>query len=138
MTATVTQIRSGLAARLNTISGVRASASWPDTLNLPAAIVKPTSGQYHQAMGSPGYSQITFEIVFLAASTQLGLKRGQEALDPYLDASGSQSLKAALEGDLTLGGFAQTLIVTGWSNYGSFAVGEIEYIGAQLTVEVWP
>lgn len=137
---TVTQIRSGLAARLATIAGLKASSVWPDSLNLPAAIVRPQTGLYHQAMGDPGYQQLTYEIVLLVAPLQNGLAVGQSTIDPYLDASGTKSIKAAIEGDVTLGGLVSTLIVTGWRDYGTLMaaskVADIEYFGAILDVIV--
>lgn len=138
MTATISQVRKGLETQLKAITGLRAHATWPDTVNAPAAIVKPMSGQYHEAMGSPGYSAQTYEITLVIAATEKGLARGQEALDPYLDDTGTKSIKAAIEGDVTLGGLVQTLIVSGWDTYGSIAIGTVEYIGAKLHVNVWP
>lgn len=141
MTTTVSQIRKGLQTRLKAISGLQAHAFWPDTVNTPAAVVKPMSGQYHQAMGDPGFQMVSFEITLAIAATAKGLERGQIALDPYLDAEGTRSIKAAIEGDLTLGGLVSTLIVSGWDNYGAMAIGkvaDIEYLGAQIQVTVWP
>lgn len=138
MTGSITQIRNGLAMSLKAIPGLRVEAVWPDTLNTPAALVRPMNGRFHEAMGSPGFSYLTFEIVILAAATAKGLKNGQELLDPYLEPSGPKSLKAAIERDITLGGVVTTLIVLGWQNYGSLAVADIEYLGAQLSVDVWP
>jgi hypothetical protein len=138
VTASISQVRKGLEFRLKSITGLHAYPVWPDTVLTPAAIVKPMTGLFHQAMGSPGHAELTMEITFLAAASGKGLANGQKILDDYLDVEGPKSIKKAIESDITLGGIATTLIVTGWSGYGSMVVGEIEYLGAQLQVDVWP
>jgi hypothetical protein len=134
----ISQVRAGLEFRLKGISGLQVYAVWPDSLMTPAAIVRPMSGQYHQAMGTPGFSELSLEITFLAAASQKGLENGQRLLDDYLDDTGPKSIKAAIEGDTTLGGIIQSLIVTGWTDYGSLAVAEIDYLGATLHLQAWP
>jgi hypothetical protein len=144
MTATVADVRRALADALGTISGLRAYAHWPDNIESPAAIVLPIEGEYHQAMGMPGYSGQTYQIVLLAASIQLGYVRGQEAIDRYLDVDTPESIKAAVERDKTLGGTVTTCHIEGWIEYGSVAVnnesqaGGVEYWGAKLTCSVVP
>ena len=69
---------------------------------------------------------------------QQGMARGQETIDGYLAAAGSQSIAAALRGDRTLGGIVSTLDVSGWRDYGVLDLGvSIEYVGAVFDVQVW-
>ena len=129
-------IRTGLQAALATISGLRASDVWPDTINTPVALVKPMSGDYHQTRAfGPGLVKVVFEITILAAPLQQGLAKGQKALDPYLG-TGAGSVQNAVEADQSLGGTATSVVCHGWKDYGSMIVAEIEYVGAKFDVEV--
>jgi hypothetical protein len=134
----VSTIRTRIAVNLATISGLRAADTWPDTINCPAAIVVPREGTYHQSMGAVGVQQQQYDVVLLIAPVQQGLSRAQDKIDPYLDPTGSQSIKAAVESDKTLGGQATTCHVNGWSEYGQIAVNEIPYWGVRFEVEVNP
>ena len=132
--ATLSQVRDGLKTRLATISGLRAHDTWPDTVNPPAALVRPTSGGFGESYGNG--TRFDFEIVLVL---QLGtLRQAQDALDAYLDSSGSSSIVAAIEGDRTLDGYADTLAVTGWRDYGGLEIGTVTYLGCKFDCQVWP
>ena len=135
--ADLSAIRAGLAARLATTSAVRhAYPRWPDQVNVPCAIVMPRDGNWREALN--GVPSFVFEVTLLIAPWQArGLDRAQDALDAYLDDTGSQSVHAAIRGDVTLGGTAHTCDVEGFSEYGSLEVNGTEYIGCKLTVRVW-
>lgn len=137
---TLTQIRDGLATRLATISGLRAHATLPDTINVPAAIVRPERRDFSLSMGSApsAANSITFIVTVLAAASANGMTEGQDALDAYLDDSGASSIKAAIEGDRTLAGIVTTTRVIRWFDYDTYDAGDIEYIGCKFEVEVWP
>lgn len=137
-TTTIAQVRSGLKTRIETISGMggRAHATWPTQINPPAAIIAPQDGDYHTSMGSPGHQEMRFEVLLLVQKGTL--KGAQDRLDEYVDPSGSRSLKAAIEGDTTLGGVASAAIVTRWRDYGDLDVGGMPYGGVVFEVTVWP
>lgn len=136
--ATVNDIRVGLARRLATITGLRAHGTWPDTVNTPAAIVKPMTRDFHVTMGDPSGAPVQFEIVVVGAPLQNGIERGQAVLDRYIDESDGGSIRAAIEADKTLGGLVTTTTVVRWRDYGSLDVNRIEYAGLVFDVEVWP
>lgn len=132
--ATLGQVRDGLQTRLATISGLRTHATWPDTVNPPAALVRPLGSTFDQRYGNG--TVIHFEIVLVL---QLGtLRTAQDALDAYLDPSGASSIVAAIEGDRTLGGYADTLAVLGWHDYGGLEIGTVAYLGVKFDCDVWP
>ena len=134
--AELAAVRSGLQVRLATISGLRAYTVWPDQVNTPAALVRPVSDPYQLTLTN--VQTWTFEVVLVAFPAQDGIARGQDALDPYLAFAGTQSIRAALVGDKTLGGIVSTLSVDGWRSYGVIDIGiGIEYIGATVDVQVW-
>lgn len=136
----VATIRDGLKTRLATISGLRAHDVWPDTVNTPAAIVRPDRREFALSMGSSpaAANALYFVVTLYAASTENGLARAQEAADAYLDDSGASSIKAAIETDKTLSGTATTCRVVRWYDYDTYQVGDIEYLGVRFEVEVWP
>lgn len=135
--STVAQERAAIAAALSTITGLNVDGYWPDAINCPAALVKPQAMGAHEAIGGTGHRVRAYEVMVLAAPTQNGAKLGETILDPYLDDSGSKSIGAALDADVTLGGLVAS-VEWQWQDYGSFSIGGPEYIGARFTVTVWP
>lgn len=137
--ATLAAIRDGLKTRL-AIAGLRAHDVWPDSINPPAALVRPRAMLPPDAM-SLGNRRLTFEILLVVASVQsAGLARAQEQLDTYLNEVGDKSIIAALNGDRTLGGIASTLEVS-WRDYGVHEVpagSGVNYSAAVFDVTVWP
>lgn len=134
--AELAAVRDGLKARLATITGLRAHSTWPDQVNVPAAVVRPVSDPYQQTLSN--VQSWRFEVILITYPAQDGVAKGQTLLDPYLAAAGAQSIRAALRGDRTLGGIVSTLDVEGWRDYGVLDIGiGIEYIGATVDVQVW-
>lgn len=134
MASTVSGLRDALKTRLATIAGLRTHDTWPAQIHPPAAIVEPLAGSFEQTLGSDD-ALYRFQIV---VAVQFGTHRtAQDALDEYLTPSGTRSIRAALEGDVTLGGLAHSLSVTGWREYGTLEINGIEYLGAFVDVSVW-
>jgi hypothetical protein len=134
MASLMTQIRSGLATRVATVTSLmgRTHSTIPDKMPQPPwAIVMVPSWDYHQPHG-----RITAEVLILAAPLGKGQERAQDKLDAYLDEDSSESIKAAIEAEPTLGGVAQDCIVSGWSEYGDVEVNGVSFLGAVLKVEV--
>jgi hypothetical protein len=137
--ATVTEIREAMASQLGSaIAELNAFPRWPETVAVPMAVPMPDIGHYHDAMGSPGYQSMKFQVQVIAAPVQRGYGVGQEALDPYIAVQGPQSIKAGLEGDSTLGGIVDTLRVGRWHDYGVIDVEGLEWWSVKVEVEVWP
>lgn len=132
--ATVSSIRDGLKTRLATITGLRAYDLVPNDVQAVAAVVEPASGTYHTSF-APAHT-LRFVIRVVVPITG-GIEKAQDLLDPYLDDAGSTSIRVAIEGDGTLGGVVDDLVVQGWRDYGIFPVGGIEYLGAAFDVEVY-
>jgi len=135
--ASLTQLRDGLKTRLATISGLRAYAEFPDAVVVPAAIVRPLRGQFRSALS--GHPQTAFEVLVLVSMPRLD--KAQDALDPYLADTGASSIFAALEGDRTLGGVADDILVGtddwDWRDYGGVVVNGIEYLSARIDVLIY-
>jgi hypothetical protein len=132
MTA-LTDLRTGLANRLATITGLRSSAYIPDNPQPPVAIVMPGRITYDQAFGR-GSDEYQFTIMLIVG--RVADRASQTTLDGYCESSGSRSVKAAIEGDRTLGGKALDCRVTEMTNQGSLSIGDVTYHTAEFSVTV--
>jgi hypothetical protein len=129
----LTNLRSGLATRLATISGLRSSAYIPDNPHPPVAVVMPGRISYDTAFGR-GSDEYQFTIMLIVG--RVADRASQTNLDAYCASSGSTSVKAAIEGDRTLGGHALDCRVTEMTNQGSLAIGDVTYHTAEFSVTV--
>lgn len=135
MTATLTQVRQGLADALATIDGLNVYAFPPGQVQVPAAVIVPADGaflSYRATMDATHDLELTITVF-----VQRGQDRSQtEALDAYLADSGSQSIYAAVEASQRLGGIVDGCNVVAASNHGTFNYGEVQYLGVEFSVEV--
>lgn len=131
--ATLAQLRDGLKTRLATISGLHAYDVLPEVISVPAAIVRPLSGEYRGSLsGSP---TVKFEILILVQASKIN--SAQDALDPYLSESGASSVFAAIEADRTLSSNCDDVLVSGWRDYGGIQIAGVEYLSARIDMEVY-
>lgn len=106
---TPTAVRAGLAAALDTITGLRNFEYVPDSLTPPASVVEPLEVTFHRAEQNGLQEYRAFVLVILGRMSD---RSSQARLDAYVAQSGASSVKAALETDKTLGGACATLVVT--------------------------
>lgn len=133
MPATVSQVADGLKARLATVTGLRTFSYQPEQVNPPVAFPVLESIEYHKAFGG-GDVQMRWTVIVIVGRY---LDRVAHAnLDGYLSYDGATSLRAAVEGDRTLGGVAQTLILDSSISIGSLAVAEAEFLQVSFSVLV--
>ncbi len=131
-------IRSGLATRLATVSGLKVYRVAAGELSPPAAVVLPSGDDfldYHRAMAK-GLTRTSWRIVVATSKTLEA--SGQDLLDDYLSAGTGQSksLIDAIEGDKTLGGAVDDTHVSVARAYGPVQWNEtLAYFGAELRVE---
>jgi len=126
---TVSQIKTGLAANLATVSGLRAYAYQPDNVNTPFAWPLLDSIQYNGAMGGGLIThKFTISVVVRTAQT---------LLDGYLSYAGAISIRQAIESDRTLGGVVQDLIVESASNISTLEANDAIYLAIDFTVTVY-
>ena len=131
--ASITVIRTRLAANLGTISGLRTAAEVPDNPTPPIGIINLDSVDYDGAMqgGLTTYSFVVTVIVGRAAEREM-----QRKLDAYCDPTGNQSVKLAIESDKTLSGEVYDLRVERSSGMGSIIINDQNYLAAEFTVTV--
>lgn len=132
--ASLIEIREGVAARLQTIRGLQASARILVNPTLPTAYVLPGDIDFHQTMGD-GHSDwhLTIELQ-VGTVSDIG---AQDTLDALISETGAKSVKAAIEAEPTLGGLVDDLVVQGVRDYGLFARAQGDAVlGARLSVWV--
>ena len=138
--ASLADIRAGIAANLATLQGMNVSAYMQASPTLPMIWVRPSAPdgiEYHRAFADGVENWTMLVQAFVGVSSDIG---AQKLLDTLLASSGATSVKAAIESDKTLGGAAQSLIVTtctGYQEYGR-PDGTTTWLGCEWTVVVTP
>ena len=131
---TMNQLRTGLSNRLATISGLRSYAYIPDDPNPPVAVVLPQGITYDTTMNR-GMDEYEFSILVLGG--RVSDRAGQLAMDAYCNPSGTSSIKAAIEGEKTLGGVAYDCRVREMRNLSQTTVGDQQFLSAEFVVTVY-
>jgi hypothetical protein len=130
--ATIVELADGIEERLTTISGLRGSSEWQDTVNPPVAMPLVTD---IRALTFDASWRATFRILVIAGGmSQMGIGRASRALKAYMAPSGAQSIIAALDGDTTLGGVSDTIVLDAamWGEEREYEINGVRYWGAPL------
>lgn len=125
-------VRTNLKTRLATISGLRVYDHVPDSVNVPAAVVGQLDITF-DASFNRGFDNATCTIILIVG--RMSEQAGQSKLDGYLAGTGSASVKAAIEADVTLQGAVQTLRVT-QATAGTVQVSNVDYLAYRYLVEL--
>ena len=133
MPATVSQVATGLANRLATISGLRVTTYQPEQLNPPFAYPQINRVEYHRAYGG---GDVVMDWTIHVVVGRWVDRASHALLDDFLSYSGAKSIRAVIEGDTSLGGVCQTLIVRSGADITSLDAGGAEFLQIQLQVEV--
>lgn len=132
--ASISDIRSGIATNLATISGLRTSATIPDQPVPPVAIVILSTVEYNKAMAR-GLNLYNFIVQVIVGRADE--RTAQNNLDAYVSPTGNSSVKLAVESDRTLGGVVDDCLVTDLRNVGSLTYGDQTYLAAEFAVTVY-
>jgi hypothetical protein len=125
-------IRQGLASNLSAITGLQVSPYVLPSPTPPSVEIVPSDIEYDQTFGR-GTDLYRFTVrVFVGTPDS---RVAQVRLDTFLAPSGSESFKAALESDRTLGGSVSTLRVINASGYRMYGDSP-PVLGAEWTVEI--
>jgi hypothetical protein len=133
--ADVSALRNGIATNLATVSGLRTAATVPDQINPPIAVVMPMSIEYDLAFARSGGDEYEFSVMVIVG--RVDERSAQNKLDAYCSGSGTQSIKAAIESNKTLGGQAFDCRVTSLRNYNQVSVADVTYLAAEFVVLVY-
>ena len=125
-------VRNALATRLATITGLRVEDTFADSISPPCALLtlRPPV-DYHQDFDD--HAVVRWSVDVYVQRSPVGV----DALDGYMSPTGLPSIKAAIEGDTTLGGAVGMVTVLNVSGYGvtSIGEGEVPYLLATWDVE---
>ena len=132
--ASLSSIREGLKTRLATISGLSIFSFVPDSIEPPTAVVGVMSSLEYDSTMARGAD--TYNIPVFLYVSRIDAQDSQDTLDAFLASSGSSSVKAQVESDITLGGQAQSVRVVEADNYGVYTINNIDYLGVEFMIEV--
>lgn len=135
--ATIAGLMTGIETRLATITGLRAKDTSPDSIDVPAGggyafVGLPERVEYHRTMGN-GRIEPQFTVTVFVSATPARI--GQALLAGYMNPAGDTSIRAAIEGDKSLGGTADDCVVMSARVIGRVEVGEMTYLGAEFTLQ---
>lgn len=130
-------LRTGLADRLKTISGLTVYERWPGQINPPCAVVGLGEAEPEQTFGRGDFTRWNFDL-YLFQSLAGGYENAQDRMDPLLATSSTGGIYGAIHGDRTLGGRAASTFVRGIRDYDRVSINEqVDYMGVIADVEVW-
>lgn len=122
----------------NTSSALRTHALLPDQVTAPAAVILPGDPaiEYDLVMGDAahGTGADTLNFIVLVLVSRASERIAQDALDAYMNPTGTASVKTALEG--TLSGAAVDCSVVSVARPAFETYGADEYLGIRFTVQV--
>ena len=127
------QVRDALKTRLQTISGLRVYELIPEPVTPPCAIVGQLDFTF-DIDNARGLDQANVDIYVIVQ--RFSERAGQDKLDGYLAGTGSTSIKAAIEGDRTLGGTCQTLRVIG-AESGTYDSQSNTFLSCRYRLTIW-
>lgn len=130
----ISDIREGIATNLATVPGLRVAGELVDNPSPPIALVNLDSIEYDQAY-QRGLNLLTFTITVIVG--RAAERTAQRKLDGYIQLTGDQSVKVAVESDRTLSGACQDLRVTTAGSIGSIQINDQTYLAAEFTVTVY-
>lgn len=137
MTASFPDVRQALANRIATISGLTVYNTIPDSVTVPAAIIGPPAGQMPFLHYSDTFDGgVTYLLAIRVYVSRYDSPMAQDALDPFVAPTGSQSLDATIDADPSLGGVVEYANLVEVRNYGKYTIGDVDYVGAEWLVRV--
>lgn len=126
-------IRTGLKTRLETITGLSVYKFVPGQINVPAAIVQRRRTAYDATMAD---GSDDWEYVATLLCSWADPEVAQAKMSTFLARTGATSVKAAIEGDATLGGVVDFAHVREAGEEEIRQYNEISYLAVNFVIEV--
>ena len=128
-------VRQAVATYLTSAIGLRATANRFGTVNPPMAVIAPQTGSLiRYAVTTDNETNYTLRAIILVS--QGDSTDGQDALDAYLSPVGAQSVHAAIQKDVTLGGQVSYCVVIEATGYGLTNWNGVDYLACSLTLNI--
>lgn len=130
----LTDVAAELAEQLDTIAGLRCFSYRPDTIHPPTGFVDlPERIEYDQTYGR-GLDSMTLHVFVVVA--QVGDRSRHAEIRPYMDGSGTKSVKAALDSSSTSTYTSCHDVTVSTVEPVYILIGETPYLAADFTVAV--
>lgn len=131
---TIVQVLAGIEVQLQTIPGLRTSQAVPEQASPPEAFVGvPDIPSYHQSFAH-GHFLLHPTITILVSKAYS--RTAEIMLAGYADIAGTNSIHAAIEKDLTLGGIVDNCIVESFRRTSGEEIGVIGYVAGVFQLKV--
>jgi|SRR5215471_4067663 len=130
---TIDQIQAAIKRRLDTINGLRALAHEPDYAVFPSAYPRLVDWTYDYDLDQT--TLYHFDI-WVLVGLEPGWDRAQTILNPFLSASGANSIKCLIDADPRLGGTVASARATGGGQYGETTIAKIRALSGSVRIEV--
>jgi hypothetical protein len=131
--ATLSQIRTGLANNLRTISGLRVYEEIPDNPQPPSAVVVLNNIEYNLDFGGSAKYNFAVQVIVGRAAE----RAAQRYLDLYSDPTGLSSVKAGVESNRTMSGVVLDTYLESMPNIGTVTINDQLYLAADFLVAVY-
>jgi hypothetical protein len=131
--AEMSAIRTALANKIGTISGLRTAATVPDQVNPPIAVIIPERVTYDEAYAR---GLVVYTFIVQVVVGKVSERSAQNRLDGFVNPTGTTSIKAAIEADKSLGGVVFDSRVTEMTTYTVVQIGDIAYLSCEFRVTV--
>lgn len=139
-TPTLAMILEAIKRALESIDGLRAFATEPEQIpgsSAPIAYPRVVDWIYDVEFDGDDYISTTWHFdIWVLVTLAAGTGRAQTVLDPYLSPMGRNSLKRALERDVSLSECVNSISVTGGGAYGTTDVAGVRCLAASIRAEV--
>lgn len=136
MTATIADLRAGLASNLQSIPDVEVYEREGGVVNVPCIVVTTPTINYHRTFGNTG-AMVEFQFTIMVLVDSASQEQQNWDMDEYVDNGSTKSVRAAIESDRTLGGVADSLVVTAFRPLSDETVAGIGYWGGSFDVTVY-
>ena len=137
VSSTLSQIRAGLASRLRTITGLRVYPYPVDNISEePCLVVANISGDFLPTFSGAGFSGEVRLVLLTGRATS---EESWAALDVFLQAQGTSSVNATIDGDTSLGGLNDvTATIIRFENAGRREIGDppVFMVGADFILRI--
>lgn len=134
MTATITQVKTGLMERLQTITGLRTFIEQPPQVNAPIGFANLDSVIYHRTMRQ---SMVEMQFTVTVVVSRADERTGMTTVDSYTSPTGDKSVKSAIEGDRTLKGIVDDLYVESATGVINVSADDGDYLSVDFKVMVY-
>lgn len=133
MAGELNDIKAGLKAALEEIPGLRVFDQPREGINdFPAAVIIPRSFDYMKTLGDNTFDGVLRVVILIHRAEDT---EGFGEIDKFVNPVGTESVRAAIAADPTLGGVVDSAHATGAEEFGIIQLGGGRYQGATVVVE---